>query len=163
MGHLRLAEKLLPHFPDLDPGQFAYGSLAPDFGKPVDDGKFYPLKEISHLLIKIEGQPVFQDLLFFQKYLSENTVKNDIPRYSFLMGYFFHLTSDGLWHEWIGKASKRDYGDLIEELVKKSNSLQRKLADGKIIMPDSLIKALPTLDQYIGKPSLRVADDLISK
>ncbi|MFV1949522.1 MAG: hypothetical protein ACC633_06260 [Anaerolineales bacterium] len=31
------------------------------------------------------------------------------------MGYFFHLTSDGLWYEWIGRASKRDYADLLEE------------------------------------------------
>ncbi len=54
-------------------------------------------------------------------------------------------------------------GDLIEELIKKSKSLQWKLADGKILLPDSLIKALPSLKQYIGKCSLRVAEDLISK
>jgi hypothetical protein len=47
MGHLRLAETLLHHFLDLDPGQFAYGSLAADFGKPVEGGKFYPPKEIN--------------------------------------------------------------------------------------------------------------------
>ncbi|MFV1949521.1 MAG: hypothetical protein ACC633_06255 [Anaerolineales bacterium] len=70
MGHLRLAETLLPHFPDLDPGQFAYGSLAPDFGKPIEDGKFYPPKDVSHLLIKNDDQPIFQDLLFFKEYLS---------------------------------------------------------------------------------------------
>lgn len=53
--------------------------------------------------------------------------------------------------------------DLIEGLVKKSKSLQRKLADGKILLPDSLIKSLPSVGQYIGKCSLRVAEDLISK
>ena len=54
-------------------------------------------------------------------------------------------------------------GELIDGLIKKSKSLQRKLADGKIILPESLIKSLPTLEQYISKCSLRVAEDLISK
>ncbi len=54
-------------------------------------------------------------------------------------------------------------GDLIESLVKKSCSLQKKLSDGKIVLPDSLIKTCSSLDQYINKTSLRVAQDLISK
>ncbi len=54
MGHLCLAETLLPHF--LDPGQFAYGSLAPDFGKLIEDGKFYPPKEIPHQFFRTEMQ-----------------------------------------------------------------------------------------------------------
>ncbi len=62
MGHLRVAEKLLAYFPDLDPGQFAYGSLAPDLGKPLDDGKFYPPKGVSHLMIRVDDASVFQDL-----------------------------------------------------------------------------------------------------
>ena len=48
-------------------------------------------------------------------------------------------------------------GYLIEELVKKSKSLQNKLAEGKIVLPKPLIKAWPTLDQYINKTRVRVA------
>jgi len=51
-------------------------------------------------------------------------------------------------------------GNLIEELIKKSASLQKKLADGKIVLPKPLIKAWPTLDQYINKTNLRVAQDI---
>ncbi len=51
-------------------------------------------------------------------------------------------------------------GYLIEELVKKSKSLQNKLAEGKILLPEPLIKTWPTLDQYINKTSLRVAQDI---
>ncbi len=63
------------------------------------------------------------------------------------------------------KATKRSHvwngywehnGHLIEELIKKSCSLQKKLKDTKIILPESLIKSWPTLDQYISKTSLRV-------
>ena len=116
MGHLRVAEIILPHFPELDPGQFTYGSLAPDFGKPLEGSEdFHPPKEISHFIIKQDDQPVFRDLLFFRNYLSEDAVRDDLRRFSFLMGYFFHLTLDGLWHEWIGNASKRDYSQLIKE------------------------------------------------
>jgi len=46
--------------------------------------------------------------------------------------------------------------ELIEELVKKSKSLQRKLSDGKILLPETIIKTLPNLAQYIDKPLLRV-------
>ena len=116
LGHLRVAEKLLPHFPDLDPGQFAYGSLAPDFGKPLKDGSFYPTKDVSHFLTRVDDKSVFLDLSFFRKYLSEDKASHDIPRYSFLLGYFFHLTMDGLWSRWIGTACKRDYGEMIEEM-----------------------------------------------
>jgi hypothetical protein len=116
MAHLRVAEKLLPHWPDLDPGQFAYGSLAPDFGKPLGEGKFYPPKDISHYYLRIDDRSVFQDLRFYREYLAHDQVKRDNPRYSFTLGYFFHLVMDGLWSAWIGQASKRDNVDMIEEL-----------------------------------------------
>ena len=37
--HLRIAEKLLPHFPELDKTLFAFGNLAPDSGIPTKHGQ----------------------------------------------------------------------------------------------------------------------------
>ena len=120
MVHLRVAEKLLPHFPDLDPGQFAYGCLAPDFGKPLDDGNFYPPKEISHYYSRVDDRSEFEDLRFYREYLLQGQVKHENPRFSFLLGYFFHLVMDGLWGAWIGQAAKRDRAKMIEEMGEKA-------------------------------------------
>ena len=116
LGHLRVAEKLLPHFPELDPGQYAYGNLAPDFGKILEHGSFFPTKQVTHFMIEVDDQSVFLDLSFYRKYLLDDMAKHDIPRYSFLLGYFFHLTMDGLWSRWIGRACKRDYKEMIEKM-----------------------------------------------
>jgi hypothetical protein len=114
IGHIRVAEALLPHFPGLDPTTFTYGSLAPDFGKPLEDDSFYPSKEVSHWMIRPGDRSIFQDLKFYREYLMGDQVQEDNARYSFLLGYFFHLVLDGLWGCWIGQACKRDFGDMIE-------------------------------------------------
>lgn len=117
IGHLRIAEKLLPHFPELDEAMFIYGSLAPDFGKPLEDGyTFYPPKEVSHYLIKPADRTIVNDLIFYREYLKGEKVREDHSRYSFLLGYFFHLVCDGLWGVWIGQACERDYAAMIEEM-----------------------------------------------
>jgi hypothetical protein len=116
IGHLRIAEKLLPHFPELDPASFAYGSLAPDFGKPLEDGSFFPSKAVSHLVIEIDHRSKIQDLVFYREHLADPAVREDPLRFSFTLGYFIHLVCDGLWGSWIGQACKRDYKDMIAEL-----------------------------------------------
>jgi len=116
IGHIRVAEQLLPHLPELDPAMFAYGNLAPDFGKPLDDGSFYPSKAVSHKMIRVGGRSQFQDLAFYREHLADESVREDNPRFSFLMGYFFHLVCDGLWGSWIGQACKRDFWAMIEEM-----------------------------------------------
>ena len=116
IGHLRIAEGLLTQFPDLDPASFAYGSLAPDFGKPLDAGSFFPPKEISHLQIEENDRSKFNDLIFYRDQLANPAVQEDHFRFSFLLGYFFHLVCDGLWGCWIGQACKRDFGEMIEEM-----------------------------------------------
>ena len=102
MGHIRAAERLLEHFPELDQAAFLYGSLAPDFGRPLDEYKFSPPKEISHYTIRPEDRTIVQDLIFYREYLDQEGIDEDLPRYSFLLGYFFHLVLDGLWGAWIG-------------------------------------------------------------
>ena len=120
IGHLRIAEGLLPHFPELDRAIFAYGNRAPDFGRPLEDNQFSPPKDISHYLVRPEDRSVFDDLRFYREHLDSIKPKEDLPRYSFLLGYFFHLVSDGLWGNWIGQACKRDFADMIEEMGEKA-------------------------------------------
>jgi hypothetical protein len=46
ISHLRIAETLLAHLPDLDEVAFAYGNLAPDSGIPNTDWSWFgPLCE----------------------------------------------------------------------------------------------------------------------
>jgi hypothetical protein len=71
IGHLRVAEHLLSSIPNLDPRNFAYGSLAPDCGRRAEDGGgFIPPKEISHCVIHERDRPIFQDLKFYRKHLA---------------------------------------------------------------------------------------------
>ncbi|MCK5634037.1 MAG: zinc dependent phospholipase C family protein [Anaerolineales bacterium] len=116
IGHLRVAERLLDSLPDLDPGCFAYGSLAPDCGRRAEDGSgFVPPKEISHCVAYEGERLIFQDLVFYRNHLAGHQKSDDTERFSFLLAYFIHLTVDGLWYELIAEASKRDYKELISE------------------------------------------------
>lgn len=58
-------------------------------------------------------------MLFYREFLSDLSPRIDRPRYSFLFGYFLHLTVDGLWHELITQACRREYRAMIAE---KGNS-----------------------------------------
>ncbi len=63
--HLRIAEKLLPHFPELDKTTFAFGNLAPDSGIPNETWtEFDPPKEVTHFLQKGEGEDMIRDLVY---------------------------------------------------------------------------------------------------
>lgn len=116
IGHLRIAENLLPHIAAPDARHFALGSLAPDCGRKSEDGQgFIPPKEISHYVIHEGDRLVFEDLRFYRRYLKDLHPADDPSRHSFLLAYFIHLTVDGLWYEKVGVASKRDYANLLAE------------------------------------------------
>lgn len=116
IGHLRVAERLLEHRSYLDPAYFAFGSLAPDCGRRAEDGSgFVPPKKVSHFLVEEGELATFRDLAFYRRHLSQVDKDEDLPLYSFLLGYFLHLTVDGLWHDLITVACRRDYADLIAE------------------------------------------------
>lgn len=116
MGHLRAAEILLESYPDLDRAAFVYGSLAPDFGRPLGDNKFSPPKEVSHRIVGTWDKELVHDLAFYRDYMLDLRIENGNERYSFLVGYFFHLVMDGLWSAWIGQACKRDFAEMLEEM-----------------------------------------------
>lgn len=115
ISHLRITEKLLQHLDGLDEEAFLFGNLAPDSGKPNEDWtQFDPPKEVTHYLKRGEGEGQIRDLQFYRDYLLNLRSEDKQRRYSFLLGYFFHLIGDSLWAKWIGTATKREFKSLIE-------------------------------------------------
>jgi hypothetical protein len=116
ISHLRVAEKLMGQLPGLDEVTFAFGNLSPDSGIPNEDWtQFDPPKEVTHFLRKGEGEDAIHDLVFYKQYLADIQPEDNIRRYSFRLGYFFHLICDIMWAKRIGAATKRDFKDLFEK------------------------------------------------
>ncbi|NJN44012.1 MAG: hypothetical protein HC806_04320 [Anaerolineae bacterium] len=96
MSHLRIAEKLLEKINGLDPEMFATGNIGPDSGIPDEKWQtFDPPKAISHFEYR-EDSAHCADLVFYRKYLKDVS-SSEKEKYSFLLGYFFHLVTDNLW------------------------------------------------------------------
>lgn len=110
ISHLRIAENLLDALPDLDEVAFTCGNLAPDSGIPnANWTAFDPPKEVTHFLRSGEGERRIRDLDFYQGYLASLVPDDDLARYSFTLGYFFHLLCDNLWGRLIFQPSKQLY------------------------------------------------------
>ncbi len=119
IAHLRIAENLLSEISDLDPGAFAFGNLAPDSGIPSADWtQFDPPKEVTHFLKKGAGESQLNDLNFYRGYLAEQTFDPHAERFSFLLGYFFHLICDRLWGMQIAIPGKQAYAKLFAKRSK---------------------------------------------
>jgi hypothetical protein len=114
--HLRIAEKLLPHFPELDKVTFTFGNLAPDSGIPNETWtEFDPPKEVTHFLQKGEGEDKIRDLVYYRDYLANINPHDDLQSYSFRLVYFTHLICDILWMKYLGSPTKTAFHDLIAE------------------------------------------------
>ena len=121
ISHLRIAERLLDRFPQLDEVVFTFGNLAPDSGIPnADWTQFDPPKEVTHFLRGGEGEHAIHDLAFYQQYLANVQPEDDIQLYSFRLGYFFHLICDIMWARRIAAATKRDFKELFETKPKEA-------------------------------------------
>ena len=113
MSHLRIAEKLLDRIPGLDPELFAIGSIGPDSGLPDEKWEhFDPPKKISHFEY-LDGSSDCADLDFYRRHLVDVS-PDDARRYSFLLGYFFHLATDNLWLEQVWRPHKAQYAGWLE-------------------------------------------------
>jgi hypothetical protein len=124
ISHLRIAEKLLSHFPDVDEVTFAFGNLSPDSGIPnADWTAFDPPKEVTHFLRKGEGEDAIHDLVYYQEYLADVDPKGDIQRYSFRLGYFFHLICDIIWAKRVWEATQQQFKPLFDADFKNAVSL----------------------------------------
>ena len=101
MVHLRLADRLLDHLPDIDEAAFVMGNIAPDSGVPnADWTQFDPPKSVSHF--KAYPDPV---AAFRAEYFNDEIKKRCTRReYAFFLGYDAHLLTDAAWSREIGRA-----------------------------------------------------------
>ncbi len=112
--HLRVAEKLLEAWPELDPAQFAVGNIAPDAGIPDEKWEnFNPPPEVTHFKRQGEGG-LYGDTVFYRRYVAQPGAEqlagppgDDIRRQSFLMGYYCHLVTDNRWYIEIGEPTQQ--------------------------------------------------------
>lgn len=110
--HLRIAEALLGSLPNLDPGRFAVGNIAPDSGIPDEKWeKFDPPPEVTHFGGHSNARRESADLEFYQRYLLPLREVPDPGSVSFRLGYFFHLLTDNLWSEKIGRPTHRRWAE----------------------------------------------------
>ncbi len=111
IAHLRIAEVLLARIPGLDPGQFAIGNIAPDAGIPDENWeKFNPPPEVTHFKRSQSVHKDIADLDFYRAYLTQIS-PGETGRFSFRLGYFFHLITDNLWTLQVGKPTTERYAD----------------------------------------------------
>ena len=116
ISHLRIAEKLLERFPNLDEVTFTFGNLSPDSGIPnADWTEFDPPKEVTHFLRRGEGEDAIHDLVYYEQYLANVKREDDIKLYSFRLGYFFHLICDIMWARRIATTTKQEFNSLFDE------------------------------------------------
>lgn len=124
ISHLRIAENLLHHFPKIDEVTFTFGNLSPDSGVPnADWTDFDPPKGVTHFLRKGEGEDAIHDLVYYQQYLATIKPEEDIQRYSFRLGYFFHLICDILWAKRVWEATQEQFKPLFDADFKNAVSL----------------------------------------
>ena len=112
IAHLRIAEELLAKIPQLDAHQFAIGNIAPDSGIPDEHSEnFEPPSRITHLLVENEDEEFqYRDFDFYKEFLSSiNPFGRETNKFSFLLGYFFHIITDNLWFIKIGRPSRIKY------------------------------------------------------
>jgi hypothetical protein len=125
MAHLRIAENLLGKIEGLDRCHFAVGNIAPDGGLPDENYEnFDPPPEISHFGTHQDRAYPHEDLQFFRQYLSTTNQRQDTQKFSFLLGYFFHLITDNLWRIKVGRPSRATYSDRFESKKEAINELK---------------------------------------
>lgn len=111
IAHLRIAENLLGLIPNLDEAQFAIGNIAPDSGIPDEKWeKFEPPPAVTHFKRTDDVHKDIADLDFYRGYLAD-VPPDDAPRFSFRLGYFFHLVADNLWTIRVGKPTQERFSE----------------------------------------------------
>lgn len=112
--HLRVAECVFEQIPQLDETLFAIGNIAPDSGLPDEKWEhFTPPQEVTHLKPP-SGTSAYRagDLPFFRRYLQPlREEAYDSQRFSFLLGYFFHLLTDNNWSRRISVPTRQRYAE----------------------------------------------------
>ena len=97
MAHLRIAENILNMGYDFQSIPFVVGNIGPDSGIPNEDwSNFNPPKNITHWM---DDEKNIDAKGFYNKYLNNEKVREDVDRYSFLIGYYVHLLTDIEWQK----------------------------------------------------------------
>ncbi len=111
--HLRIAKNLLEMIDGLDTEQFLIGNLGPDLNIQAEDWEtFKPPGDVTHFRNSSENKYWSSDLEFYNQYLSDlKWPAKDPLRYSFILGYFFHLLTDNLWHLEVGAPTEARYAE----------------------------------------------------
>jgi hypothetical protein len=95
IAHIRVGENVLKSDFNLEVTPFLIGNIGPDSGVPNEDWSvFDPPKKVTHWL---DENKKFDAEGFWDKYLSEEKLKEEKGRYSFLVGYYVHLLTDIQW------------------------------------------------------------------
>jgi hypothetical protein len=111
IAHLRIAENLLKQLPALETAQFAIGSVAPDSGIPDENWeKFTPPPAVTHFKRSRSVHKDIADLEFYRGYLLQ-VDPQDRARFSFRLGYFFHLITDNLWTIKVGRPTQERFAE----------------------------------------------------
>lgn len=122
MVHLRIADRLLDEFEDMDETAFVMGNIAPDSGVPNDDwSQFTPPKRISHFKTKPDDELFFDIDKFCAEYFNEERIKSySKKQYSFFLGYYVHLLTDIEW-------TRNIYFELLKEYPEETKADKNKL------------------------------------
>ena len=111
--HLRVAKNLLEMLDGLNTELFLIGNLGPDLNIQAEDWEsFNPPGDVTHFRTSSEDKYWSSDLEFYNQYLSNlEWLGKDPQRFSFLLGYFFHLLTDNLWHLQVGSPTEARYAE----------------------------------------------------
>ena len=119
--HLRVAERLLPRLVEeevrpLDEVAFAFGSLAPDSGRPNERwDAFDPPKSVTRFLTPDSSEEdKIEDTRFYEGYLQESDELTTAD-YAFALGYFFHLLCDNLWSRKVWRPTATALADWLAD------------------------------------------------
>jgi hypothetical protein len=94
IAHLRIAEELLKDY-NVEVLPFLLGNIGPDSGVPDKEwSTFDPPKKVTHW-INESGEIDYQG--FYEKYISNNSQRDNKERNDYLLGYYVHLISDASW------------------------------------------------------------------
>ena len=94
IAHMRVAAHFMRLYPELNNKEFLVGNIAPDGGVPNPGGvTFTPDKRVTHFHTS-------DSLRYDVRRFSDEYLRGRDERYSFYMGYLFHLLTDRSFSQW---------------------------------------------------------------
>ena len=100
--HMRVAAHFMRRYPALNNREFLVGNVAPDGGVPNEDGiglSFTPEKTVTHF----HTDTIRYDL---RRFADEYLQKRDDTRWTFYLGYYFHLLTDRAFSSWYAEKKR---------------------------------------------------------